>query len=405
MTPFDPENGLPIALMIRIAVIAIALVSARRGSLARQVAFLGSALASVVTALTGAHVLYAGSSVHGAWLVHRASGLSLTYAVDGLSAWFLLVLSTLAIPIAIFSIGYVGHPHYRRRSVFLGVAFNVLLATVEMVFTADDAIAFLFAWELMTLTTGALVATEHEQRASRRAAYLYLVMSHVGTGCLIAGFLMLAAASGSMSFPALLAGHVPSGPLGDVLFALFFVGFGVKAGVIPLHVWLPEAHPAAPTNISALMSAVLLKTGIYGIVRVCAFGLGVPRLSWGVLVVALGGLSAVLGVLYALMQHDLKRLLAYHSIENIGIILLGLGAGMMALAYGRPDVASIGIAASLYHVLNHAVFKGLLFLGAGGVALVTGTRQIEQFGGLLRRMPWTGLFSSSARWRSPVCHR
>jgi hydrogenase-4 component B len=140
------------------------------------------------------------------------------------------------------------------------------------------------------------------------------------------------------------------------------------------------------------MSGVLIKTGIYGLVRVCAFGLGVPGLSWGVFIVILGGLSAVLGVLYALMQHDLKRLLAYHSIENIGIILLGLGAGMMALAYGRSEVASVGIAASLYHVLNHAVFKGLLFLGAGGVVLATGTRQIEEFGGLLRRMPWTGLF-------------
>ena len=152
-------------------------------------------------------------------------------------------------------------------------------------------------------------------------------MSHVGTGCLIAGFLTLAAVSGSVSFPTILSGHVVSGPLRDVLFALFFLGFGVKAGVIPLHVWLPEAHPSAPTNISALMSGVLIKAGIYGMVRVCAFGLGVPSLSWGVFVVAVGGLSAVLGVLYALMQHDLKRLLAYHSIENIGIILLGLGRG------------------------------------------------------------------------------
>jgi hydrogenase-4 component B len=173
------------------------------------------------------------------------------------------------------------------------------------------------------------------------------------------------------------------------LFVLFFTGFGVKAGIIPLHVWLPEAHPAAPSSISAIMSAVVIKTGIYGIVRVCAFGLGTPRLSWGVIVVVLGGVSAALGVLYALMQHDLKRLLAYHSIENIGIILLGLGAGMISLAAGRSDIAAIGVAASLYHVLNHAVFKGLLFLGAGAVVMRTGTRQIEHFGGLLRLMPWT----------------
>ena len=162
--------------------------------------------------------------------------------------------------------------------------------------------------------------------------------------------------------------------------------------MIPLHVWLPEAHPAAPSNVSALMSAVMIKTGIYGLFRVCAFGLGPPPLSWGVVVLLCGGVSAILGVLYALMQHDLKRLLAYHSIENIGIILLGLGAGMMALSSGRPGLAAVGLAASLYHVLNHAVFKGLLFLGAGGVVMATGTRHIEEMGGLVKRMPWTALF-------------
>jgi hydrogenase-4 component B len=217
-------------------------------------------------------------------------------------------------------------------------------------------------------------------------------MSHVGTGCLIAAFLTLGSHAGSLSFSTLLAGNVVAGPLRDVLFVLFFLGFGVKAGIIPLHLWLPEAHPAAPTNISALMSALIIKTGIYGVMRVCAFGLGTPPLSWGIAVVLLGGVCATLGVLYALMQHDLKRLLAYHSIENIGIILLGLGAGMMGAAYGRGDLAAMGVAASLYHVLNHAVFKGLLFLAAGGVVMATGTRQIEQYGGLLRRMPWTGLF-------------
>jgi hydrogenase-4 component B len=244
----------------------------------------------------------------------------------------------------------------------------------------------------MTLSNAALVATEHEKRSTRRAAYLYLVMSHVATGCLIAGFLISASMVGSLSFSALFSGRLAGGPWRDLLFVLFFIGFGVKAGIIPLHVWLPEAHPAAPSNISALMSGVVIKTGIYGLMRVCAFGLGVPRLSWGMFMVTVGGLSAVLGVLYALMQHDLKRLLAYHSIENIGIILLGLGVGMIGLAFGRADVAGIGVAASLYHVLNHAVFKGLLFLGAGGVVTSTGTRQIEEYGGLLRRMPWTGLF-------------
>jgi hydrogenase-4 component B len=176
------------------------------------------------------------------------------------------------------------------------------------------------------------------------------------------------------------------------VFLLFLAGFGVKAGVIPLHVWLPEAHPAAPSPISALMSGVLIKVGVYGIFRVCVAGLGAPAGAWGGLVLAVGAVSMVLGVLYALTQHDLKRLLAYHSIENVGIILVAAGVGMLALSTGRPALAVLALAASLLHVLNHALFKGLLFLGAGGVALSTGTRNIEQMGGLAHRMPWTAGF-------------
>jgi hydrogenase-4 component B len=267
----------------------------------------------------------------------------------------------------------------------------VLVGTVEMVFAADGIILFLFAWELMTLANAALVTTEHEHAESRRAAFLYLAMSHVATGCLIAGFLLVSTLTGSFSLPQL-GGAAVSDRARGLLFGLFFTGFGIKAGVIPLHVWLPEAHPAAPSNVSAVMSAVMIKTGVYGMFRVCAFGLGLPPLSWGIVVLLCGGASAILGVLYALMQHDLKRLLAYHSIENIGIILLALGAGMMALSSGHPDLAAVGVAASLYHVLNHAVFKGLLFLGAGGVVMATGTRHIEEMGGLAKRMPWTALF-------------
>ena len=206
------------------------------------------------------------------------------------------------------------------------------------------------------------------------------------------GLLHPGSLSGSFAFAEVLSGSLVAGGLRDALFVLFFVGFGVKAGMIPLHVWLPEAHPAAPTSISALMSGVVIKTGIYGLFRVCAFGLGVPRWDWGLALALVGSLTAILGVLYALTQNDLKRMLAYSTIENAGIILLGLGAGMMALSAGRPELAALGIAASLFHVLNHALFKGLLFLGAGGVVMATGTRQIEEMGGLARRMPWTALF-------------
>ncbi len=392
MIGVDPAVGVPVAIAIRFIIIVAILMVRNRPELVRRIAFGGSALASAISGLTAAAVLQTGVPLHGLLFAHGASGLSLGYSVDALSAWFLVVLATLAVPIAVFSIGYARHAPLDRRSVFLGIAFNILLAAIEVVFVAGDVIAFLFAWELMTLATAALVATEHEVRATRRAAYLYLVMSHVGTGALIAAFFTLTSLAGSTSFSALLTGNLGSGPVRDTVFLLFLFGFGLKAGIIPLHIWLPEAHPAAPSSISAVMSAVMIKQGIYGLVRFCAFGLGVPRLSWGVLVVVIGGLSAVLGVLYALMQHDLKRLLAYHSIENIGIILLGVGAGMIAMARGDAALAAVGIAAGLYHVLNHAVFKGLLFLGAGSMVVATGTRQIEAFGGLLRRMPWTGAF-------------
>jgi hydrogenase-4 component B len=390
MISLNPALGVSAVVAVRVAVVVVALLLRRRRELVRRVTFGGAALASAISGLTAAAVLRAGGASRGVFFVHHASGFSLDYAIDPLSAWFLIVLSTLAVPISIFSIGYARHPPLDGRSVFLGIAFNVLLFSVELVFVAADVIAFLFAWELMTLSTAALVATEYEVLETRRAAYLYLVMSHVATGLLIAAFFILASASGSLSLSTLVAGGTLSGPVRDVVFLLFFLGFGVKAGIIPLHIWLPEAHPAAPSGISALMSGVLIKAGIYGIVRFCAFGLGTPPLSWGVLVLVVGALSAVLGVLYALMQHDLKRLLAYHSIENIGIILLGVGAGMIAIASGQPGLAAVGVAAGLYHVLNHAVFKGLLFLSAGSLVVATGTRQIEELGGLLRRMPWTG---------------
>jgi hydrogenase-4 component B len=390
MRSLDLAWEIDTVVAIRVAIVVAVLLLRRRREWVRWVAFGGATVASAIVGLTAAATCGAGRAARGVLLVHHASGFSLEYAIDPLAAWFLMVLSLLAIPIAIFSIGYTRHPPLEGRSVFLGIAFNILLLSVELVFIAADVIAFLFAWELMTLATAALVATEYENLQTRRAAFLYLVMSHVATGALMAAFFILASTSGSMTLATLLTGNTMSGLARDIVFTLFFVGFGVKAGIIPLHIWLPEAHPAAPSGISALMSGVLIKTGVYGIIRFCAFGLGAPPLWWGVLVLVVGGVSAVLGVLYALMQHDLKRLLAYHSIENIGIILLGVGAGMIAIAGGQPGLAAVGIAAGLYHVLNHAIFKGLLFLSAGSVVVATGTRQIEEFGGLLRRMPVTG---------------
>ena len=295
-----------------------------------------------------------------------------------------------------------------RRSAFVGVSFNVLLGAVEMVFAADGVIVFLFAWELMTLANAALVTTEHESAESRRAAFLYLVMSHVATGCLIAGFLLVSALTGSLSLLQI-AGRtcsVGTDPR-DLVFALFFVGFGVKAGRHPASRLAARGAPGgAQQRLRAHVGGDHQDRHLRPRARLRLRARDrrpCPGGSWSLLC---GGVSAVLGVLYALMQHDLKRLLAYHSIENIGIILLGLGAGMMALASGRAELAAVGIAASLYHVLNHAVFKGLLFLGAGGVVMATGTRKIEHDGRPAEADAVDGRSSSSsARWPSPACRR
>jgi hydrogenase-4 component B len=379
------------AAAVRLSSLTAAIVARHRGGLGRWSAFGGSVIASLTTGVVGLLALGAGKPLRGRFATHEATGFALGYSVDPLSGWFLVILAILGIAVSVYSAGYFAHGR-AGRTAFVGVAFNVLLGSVEMVFVADGAIAFLLAWELMTLATAALVATEHEHAQTRRAALLYLALSHIGTGCLVAGFFLLASHGQPLAFASLLGPGAAALPSRDAVFLLFLAGFGVKAGMIPLHVWLPEAHPAAPSPISALMSGVLIKTGIYGIFRVCVAGLGVPPLAWGGLVLAVGAVSMVLGVLYALMQHDLKRLLAYHSIENIGIILVAAGVGMISLSVGRPGLAVMALAASLLHVLNHALFKGLLFLGAGGVVAACGTRQIEHMGGLARRMPWTAGF-------------
>ena len=379
----------PLGLALHAAGVAFALVLRRHPAACRSAAFLASLLGSLASFGAGASVLTSGRSMSGVLFANTPAGVSVGYTVDPLSAWFLVTLAILAAPLALYSVGYLAHAIPLGRTAFVGIAFNVLLLSVETVFAADAVVGFLVAWELMSLATAALVATEHESRPSRRSAYLYLVMSHLGTGALVAGFFLLARGAGSLAFADVLGGAAAPEALRGGIFVLFLVGFGVKAGIVPLHVWLPEAHPAAPSNVSALMSGGLVNAGLYGLVRVGAGGLGRPDPDWGVGVLILGCVSAVLGVLYALGENDLKRLLAFSTIENAGIALMAFGAGMLGLAAGRPGTAALGFVAGLYHVLNHAAFKGLLFLGAGGVVAATGTRSIEELGGLAHRMPRT----------------
>jgi hydrogenase-4 component B len=324
--------------------------------------------------------------------------VQLTVKLDPLGAFFVLIVSLLALALSVYSFGYA-QAFYGRKSVGVLAAFyNALLMATTLVFTASNAFFFLIAWEIMALTAYCLVSFEHEKSEARSAGVLYFVMSHIGTGCLILGFLLLFQAAG---------GHAPTDygfegfrTLGeklspgrrDAAFLLFLFGFGVKAGIVPLHIWLPEAHPVAPSNVSALLSGVLIKTGIYGLTRVLFDFMGTPPNWWGVTVLTIGTISAVLGVLYALMEHDLKRLLAYHSVENIGIILMGLGAALMFLHANHPALAALALIAGLYHTINHAIFKALLFLGAGAILHATHTRNMEEMGGLIKRMPKTAFF-------------
>jgi hydrogenase-4 component B len=317
----------------------------------------------------------------------------LTLNLDPLAAFFVLIVSVLALALSIYSLGYV-RGFYGRKSIGILAAFyNALLLATTLVFSASNAFFFLIAWEIMALTAYCLVSYEHEKTEARNAGVLYFIMSHVGTGCLILGFLLLFQYSGTYSFSSFHAvGEKLSADRRDLAFLLFLFGFGIKAGIVPLHIWLPVAHPVAPSNVSALLSGVLIKTGIYGLTRVLFDFMGTPPNWWGVTVLTIGTISAVLGVLYALMEHDLKRLLAYHSIENIGIILMGLGAAMMFLHTHHPVLATLALIAGLYHTINHAIFKALLFLGAGAVLHSTHTRNMEEMGGLIKRMPATALF-------------
>jgi hydrogenase-4 component B len=320
-------------------------------------------------------------------------GLWFTVRLDALGAFFLVIVSLLAVAVSIYSIGYAKSYFGRKNVGVLGAFYNAMLLATTLIFVADNIWVFLIAWELMALTAFCLVCFEHEKTETRKAGVLFFIMSHVDAGCLVLGFLLLFQTSGDYSFGSLHhIGAVMSPGKRNAAFILFLLGFGIKSGVIPLHVWLPAAHPVAPSNVSALMSGVLIKAGIFGLTRVCFEFLGPPPLWWGVTILTVGTVSAVLGVLYALMEHDLKRLLAYHSIENIGIILMGLGASLIFLETGHSRLAALSLIAGMYHTLNHASFKGLLFLGAGAVVHATHTRNMEEMGGLAKRMPETAFY-------------
>jgi hydrogenase-4 component B len=307
------------------------------------------------------------------------------FRIDALAAFFLAVVNLGGAAASLFALGYGRHEETPQRVLPFYPAY---LAAMNLVVLADDAFSFLAAWEFMSLTSWALVIAHHRDRENVRAGYIYLLMASFGTLALLLAFGLLAGSDGHYAFDAIRATHATAG-LAALVLILVLIGAGSKAGVVPLHAWLPLAHPAAPSHVSALMSGVMTKVAVYGFVRIVFDMLGPPDWWWSIPVLIVGGVSAVMGVLYALMQRDLKRVLAYSTIENIGIIFAALGLALAFKAEGLALAAALALTAGLLHVLNHSLFKSLLFFGAGAVLNATGTRDMESLGGLIHRMPQT----------------
>jgi hydrogenase-4 component B len=323
-------------------------------------------------------------------LVAPAGGIAIH--LDALGAVFLALVAVIGLAAAIYGVSYTAMYDGRRSLGFFGVMFNTFLAAMMVVPCAANVFTFLLAWELMAVASYFLVMTESEDEEVRRAGLWYAAMTHAGFILLLPMFLLMMPSPDATTFVDLRAGAAALSPaMRGGVFVLALLAFGSKAGLVPLHVWLPRAHPAAPSHVSALMSGVMIKLGIYGLMRVNFDLLQGGPAWWGGVLLVLGAVSALLGVLYALMEHDLKRLLAYHSVENIGIILIGLGAGSILHSSGLQALAMIGFVGALFHTVNHAIFKSLLFFAAGGVLQQTHTRNMERLGGLIKRMPQTAV--------------
>ena len=357
----------------------------------RMLAGIG-ALASLAILWAAAEVLFAGGRFEASlWSLPTFGTLRL--ALDRLAAIFLGVTGLVFLPASIYSARYLERFLGRYSLRVFGAAYLALFAAIVLILIAADVLSFLLAWEAMAITSYLLVNYEHEDDAHTRAGYLMLAMGEVGTLAAAVAFLILAAGAAGLAFPALKTAGADLGAGARLaVFLLSFFGFGVKAGLVPFNSWLPRAHPAAPGNVSALLSGVILNLGIYGIVRVNVDLLPVTQMEPGLIALVIGAVSAFVGILYATTENDLKVMLAHSSIENMGIVTAGLGAGFVFTAAGFPALAAIAFLAALYHLTNHSLYKALLFLGAGTVDARVGTRDLDQLGGLIRYMPWTAAF-------------
>jgi hydrogenase-4 component B len=371
-----------VAALLALAPVAIALATSPRGT---SVVYGTSLIITLTLCMIALLSLFEQTAASKATLPLGLPWLGAHFRIDALAAFFLIVVNLGGAAASLFALGYGHHERSPQRVLPF---YPVYLAAMNLVVMADDAFSFLVSWEFMSLTSWALVISHHQLRENLRAGYVYLLMASFGTLALLLGFGLLAGIDGNYTFDAIRASH-PSAALAALVLILTIVGAGSKAGVVPLHAWLPLAHPAAPSHVSALMSGVMTKVAVYGFIRIVFDLLGTPEWWWSMVVLAIGGITAVMGVLYALMQHDLKRLLAYHTVENIGIIYIGLGLALAFKAHGMPLAAALALTAGLLHVFNHSVFKSLLFFGAGAVLNSTGSRDMEHLGGLIHRMPQT----------------
>ncbi len=326
-------------------------------------------------------------------------GLPFHLRLDSLAAFFLLVIGATSAGVSAFAAGYFRKGEGTPPGL-LCLQYHVFLASMALVVMADDAYAFMVCWETMALSSFFLVTSNHRVPEIRRAGYLYLLIAHIGAIAILLCFGVLQANTGDYTFGNMRLQHL-SPFWASVAFLLAILGFGAKAGVLPMHIWLPEAHPAAPSPVSALMSGIMLKTAVYGVLRVTFDLLSIHIWWWGVILLALGLATALFGVVFAAVQTDMKRLLAYSSIENIGLIFTGIGLGVLFNAYGMEQLSALALTATLYHVASHAFFKSLLFVGTGSVLHATGERNLGHLGGLIRFMPWVawlaliGVFASS----------
>lgn len=316
--------------------------------------------------------------------------ISVDLNLDKLSSFFILALSILVLCVSVYSISYNSHYYNKRNVGLLNLLYNFFILSMIVVIMSGNFIVFLISWELMSLISYFLVIFEDEHLENRKAGTIYLIMTHIGTAFIIIAFMLVYKYTGSFIIGANLT-SVPQ-DIQNIAFLLLLVGFGTKAGIIPFHIWLPYAHPAAPSNVSALMSGIMIKTAIYGIIRFCLLSFTSIPVWWGAVILAAGAVSTVLGVAYALMEHNIKRLLAYHSIENIGIILIGTGISFIAYSSGNKILCALSLMAALFHLINHTIFKGALFLGAGSIHYASHTKDIEELGGLMKKMPYTGIF-------------